>query len=831
MRVNEPITGQEIELPDGAILVSRTDLGGRITFVNQAFIDVSGYGEEDLIGAPHNLVRHPHMPPAAFADLWTTIKAGKPWEGIVKNRARNGDHYWVRANVTPEVSNGEVTGYISIRSPATRSQIEAAERIYGQIRADQARHIKIEEGRIVSTTLAARLSRSAHSVAGRLAGMVALQVGAMGLNTWMTLSGNGDSAAVPVTLFCVSTAVVAVLATLLVRYIQKPLTRQEKHFDAIARGDFTHEIGIEEVREFQRSNAMLRAMEAKLGYSALAQKETTERAQQQLKRDMLSLTELLEGEVDTTVAEISTQAERLKEGAAQMLDTASELRTIAQSVSSAIQITNGNVQTVAGATQQLEASSHEISSRVQRSSDLSQSARKKVDVACASVSTLTEATARIGDVVGLIKAIAGQTRMLSLNATIEAARAGEMGKGFAVVANEVKGLAEQTEQAIGRVHAQANEIDRTTRESVATVETVAEAIHDMDVIASQVAAAADEQRAATGEIMASATQAADHTREVASTTESVLKGADLTGVTARKVSELAAMVSHDIGALQRRLNVILRTSYSGNRRAVERIPAGLEFSAKFAGQTFRGQTGDVSTMGALLVVGNAPKLEGESGTVEFPGIGALAAKAILGSALGIQCQFTKISAQQRRDLAAAIEQAKARDIPFIETAQRIATQIGQVFDQAVAGNQISLADLFDSTYSPIEGTDPQQLMAAHTDFADRVLPSIIEPPLTAQPRVVLCCATDRNGYIATHNKKCSQPQRPGDTVWNTAHSRNRRIFDDRTGILAARSIKPYLAQTYARDMGGGQFMLLKEFDAPIMVGKRHWGALRFAVEL
>jgi PAS domain S-box-containing protein len=108
MRLNEPITNREVEFAADEPLVSRTDTGGRITFVNHAFIAVSGFTEKELLGAPHNVVRHPHMPKEAFADFWATLKAGRPWEGLVKNRTKTGDFYWVRANATPVVENGQV---------------------------------------------------------------------------------------------------------------------------------------------------------------------------------------------------------------------------------------------------------------------------------------------------------------------------------------------------------------------------------------------------------------------------------------------------------------------------------------------------------------------------------------------------------------------------------------------------------------------------------------------------------------------------------------------------------------------------------------------------
>jgi PAS domain S-box-containing protein len=193
MRVNEPITDHEKEVPDGEPLVSRTDRGGRIVFANHVFVETSGFSEDDLIGAPHNLVRHPHMPQQAFANLWATIKAGRPWDGLVKNRAKSGDFYWVRANVTPVVEGDEVTGYISIRSKPTRAQIDHAERAYAAIRAGTAKGIALDDGEVVRSGLFARASGWAHSVLGRLLAVTVAALFAVLIVGWLGFGGMAGS--------------------------------------------------------------------------------------------------------------------------------------------------------------------------------------------------------------------------------------------------------------------------------------------------------------------------------------------------------------------------------------------------------------------------------------------------------------------------------------------------------------------------------------------------------------------------------------------------------------------------------------------------------------
>jgi len=198
----------------------------------------------------------------------------------------------------------------------------------------------------------------------------------------------------------------------------------------------------------------------------------------------------------------------------------------------------------------------------------------------------------------------------------------------------------------------------------------------------------------------------------------------------------------------------------------------------------------------------------------------------LDSAAQCSNRFLKLSEELIEQIAAS--GIKVEDALYIEAAQRGAAQIADLLEQALQSRKISMQQLFDERYRPIAGSEPAQHLSDFVELADRLFPAVQEAMLQLSDKVVYCIAVDRNGYVATHNKKYCQPQRPGDVVWNTANSRYRRIFNDRTGLASARNQRPFLLQTYRRDMGGGRFVLLKEASAPITVQGRHWGGLRLA---
>jgi methyl-accepting chemotaxis protein len=171
--------------------------------------------------------------------------------------------------------------------------------------------------------------------------------------------------------------------------------------------------------------------------------------------------------------------------------------------------------------------------------------------------------------------------------------------------------------------------------------------------------------------------------------------------------------------------------------------------------------------------------------------------------------------------------AKTQDTPFVRQVVAVAAQVSQAFDEAVKKGEISVNDLLSRRLDPIPGTNPQQMMAPFTAFTDRVLPRFQEPMLDFDARIVFCAAVDQQGYLPTHNRKYAQTPGP-DPTWNAANCRNRRIFNDRVGLAAGRNERPYLVQTYRRDMGGGTFAMMKDVSAPIFVAGKHWGGLRLA---
>ena len=550
-----------------------------------------------------------------------------------------------------------------------------------------------------------------------------------------------------------------------------------------------------------------------------------------MRAEVLALADLIEGEVTLAVGEIALQAERLAEGAKQLAAVAGDVRGVAEAVSGAVNATVGSVQAVSAAAQVLEASTGEIAGQAARAADATACSAREAGAAGEAMQVLARSAEEIEGVVRLVRGIARQTRLLALNATIEATRAGDAGRGFAVVAAEVKGLADQTEQATGGVSARAEAIVRGVAGAATRVGGIGERAQGVEQIAHEVCAATGQQRAATAEISRNVAVAGGHTGVVADQVRHLLGRAEATETAAQGFGAMSALLQTGLGELPRRLSTLLRSSPAGNRRRTPREPVCLRFTLRAVGRTIEGFTGDLSTGGALLAVPNSGLAAGAEGLLTLERLGELRARVVDVSPAGLHAQFLGASATELAAIAAGLARARAQDPPHIARCQAAAASLAAAFEQAVASGRFGLQQLFDTDYRPVPGSDPQQHVCAATDICDVLVPPIIESVKAADAEIVFCAPCDRHGYIATHNRDYSQTQRPGERLWNVAHCRNRRIFNDRAGLLAARNTRPMLIQAYPRDMGGGRIVMLKEYDAPIIVQGRHWGGMRLAVKL
>lgn len=176
----------------------------------------------------------------------------------------------------------------------------------------------------------------------------------------------------------------------------------------------------------------------------------------------------------------------------------------------------------------------------------------------------------------------------------------------------------------------------------------------------------------------------------------------------------------------------------------------------------------------------------------------------------------------------AISGHETADTPLIKLVTESAASLSEKLEAAVDEGAISLSDLFDENYIDVERSDPVQKMTKFVSLTDKIFPDVQEAVLAFDSSIVFCAAVDRNGFLPTHNNKFSHPQRTGNPDWNAGNCRNRRIFDDRTGLAAGQNTKPFLLQTYRRDMGGGEFAVMKDLSAPIIVKGNHWGGCRIA---
>lgn len=542
--------------------------------------------------------------------------------------------------------------------------------------------------------------------------------------------------------------------------------------------------------------------------------------------------DLIEVDLAAMIRAVHRATDAVRAGTRASADMLGAIRQQSEQLAAKATESTENATHLASATEEFAKSSDEIGRQVREAGALTDDASSAAAAAGESVDGLKASSTEIGNVVSLISAIAKQTNLLALNATIEAVRAGDAGRGFAVVAQEVKSLSSATQNATEEIGRKIDKLQRDAQESIAAVSRIMDAIGAIRPVFSAIASAIEEQSATSAELSRSAQ---DASRFVTAVTQSA---AEISAASARaeesglSIDRSGEQASSLAAKLQTRFVTFLRQTEIGDRRRHDRLPCDVAAVLHQGGRTFRGQTGDISQGGMLLRGGDTEKLSvGTTVDAELTGIGRMRARVVGRSTLGLHCEFVGLDATVDAALENRIAAIRAENKEFVDRAVDAAARISQALEQAISSGKLTRDALFDTDYQPIVGTNPQQFSTRALAVLEELLPPIQEPLLASDKRMTFCAAVDRNAYLPVHNRVYSKPQKPDDPGWNVANCRNRRIFDDRAGLCAARNVRPYLIQSYPRDMGNGVVIMMREIDAPLRVFGKHWGGFRTAYKI
>jgi methyl-accepting chemotaxis protein len=542
--------------------------------------------------------------------------------------------------------------------------------------------------------------------------------------------------------------------------------------------------------------------------------------------------ELLELELGAMIRQLERAANSVAGGAEATAVTLSTIRQRTDALTGRTSAAQSTATTFSQAADKFTHSAEGIGSQVRDASRLADQASAAAHEASLNVDRLRESSAAIGNVVNLIAQIAKQTTLLALNSTIEAARAGTAGRGFAVVASEVKALAVQTQNATEEIKKKIDALQKDAAGSVDAVHRISQAIEAIRPVFENVNGAVAEQNATTSEMSDNAASASHFIVSVgdsAAEIDSATKEAEVHGESVASAGKAVTMFAQKLKA---RCAVLLGQSDREDRRKRERLPCNLKIEIQSARGLIAAPVYEISMEGVLVCGPDAERLPlNEPLNATLESVGACRILLTERSTAGARAQFESPNAELAEKIEDKLWSIHDENTEFVTRAMEAGTTLTKMFEDAVASGAITASDMFDEDYVEISGTNPLQHRTRILGWADRALPPFQEAFLAKDSRMVFCAMIDRNGYLPVHNKIYSHPQRPGDVVWNTANSRNRRIFNDAAGLAAGRNLRSYLIQSYARDMGNGRTIMMREIDVPIRVNGRHWGGFRTAYKL
>ena len=471
MRSNLPVTQREYSFPRDQTLVSVTDLKGRIVYCNASFVAVSGFTREELVGQPHNLVRHPDMPQEAFRDMWATIESGQPWSALVKNRRKNGDHYWVLANATPLQRDGHIVGYLSVRIAAGAERVAQAEQLYARMREEVAQgrvQTGLKRGVMVRCDVVGRAAQAASAALQRTGTHGALALAAV-------LAGAAVASFTTAVVWVPAAIGLALLAQALQRrVVEAPLRAVLTDARQLAAGDLAHEVAVD-------ASGLPGELQGALAQLAV--------------------------NLRSVIGDVTTQAANLRTAVAEIAAGNQDLSSRTEAQASSLEETAASMEEITGTVKQSAASASAGSRLAGEASEIAGHSHEAVLGVVQAMNAITDSSKRIGDIIHVIEGVAFQTNILALNAAVEAARAGEAGRGFAVVASEVRSLAQRTAEAAREIKQlitvsgeRVEAGSRQTQTAQARMQQVLQSVGQVSTLLGEVSTAAHEQQQGVSQV-------------------------------------------------------------------------------------------------------------------------------------------------------------------------------------------------------------------------------------------------------------------------------------------------------------------------------------------